>query len=163
MAKITYTNKVAINPQPSVSAENKVTDSDMNEIKTSVNTLYDNQGDLSSLSTTDKSNLVSAINENNTSIKNIGKLLWEGSFTSGSITVNGLSDYTTIIVIVGGATCIGSLAYGAGGAGVYGSYATGIYNYRFGVNGNTLTIDNINRGGSDGTKNVPVTKIYGLL
>lgn len=63
MAKITYKNKVALSPQPSISAENKVTDADMNEIKTSVNTLYDNQGDLTSLTTTDKSNLVGAINE----------------------------------------------------------------------------------------------------
>jgi hypothetical protein len=46
MAKITYTNKVTLNPQPSIANENKVTDSDMNEIKSSVNTLYDNQGDL---------------------------------------------------------------------------------------------------------------------
>ena len=63
MAKITYANKVALNPQPSISEENKVTDTDMNEIKTSVNTLYDNQGDLSSLATTDKSSMVNAINE----------------------------------------------------------------------------------------------------
>lgn len=63
MAKITYTNKVALNPQPSIADENKVTDSDMNEIKSSVNTLYDNQGDLSSLQTTTKTDLVSAINE----------------------------------------------------------------------------------------------------
>lgn len=41
MAKITYANKTALNPQPSISAENKVTDSDMNEIKSSVNDLYD--------------------------------------------------------------------------------------------------------------------------
>lgn len=99
----------------------------------------------------------------NTQINQFGKLLWEGNFTSGSITVNGLNDYTIIIAIVGGAICIGDLQYGIGGAGGYGSYTTSIYNYRFGVNGNTLTIDNINRGGSDGTQNVPVTKIYGLF
>lgn len=38
MAKITYTNKVALNPQPSIARENKVIDDDMNEIKTVVNT-----------------------------------------------------------------------------------------------------------------------------
>ena len=42
MAKITYENKVALNPQPSVANKNKVSDADMNEIKSSVNDLYDN-------------------------------------------------------------------------------------------------------------------------
>ena len=41
MAKITYTDKVALNPQPSIADENKVTDDDMNEIKNSVNDAYD--------------------------------------------------------------------------------------------------------------------------
>lgn len=63
MAKITYTNKVTLNPQPSIADENKVTSGDMNEIKSSVNILYDNQGDLSSLQTTTKSSLVGAVNE----------------------------------------------------------------------------------------------------
>ena len=138
MSQITYDNKVTLVSQPDVANENKVTASDMNEIKT-------------------------AHNDTDTKLSNIGKLLWSGNFTSGSITVNGLSNYTTIIAIVGGATCIGSLTYGSGGAGGYDSYATAIYNYRFGVNGNTLTIDNINRGGSNGTQNVAVTKIYGLF
>lgn len=35
--KITYTDKVALNPQPSVANENKVSDADMNEIKSVVN------------------------------------------------------------------------------------------------------------------------------
>lgn len=159
MSMITFADKVTLDPQPSVARENKVTDDDINEIKSVINNKV---GDVDNLDTTSNT-IVGAINENNASIKSIGKLLWEGSFTSGSITINGLSDYTTIIAIVGGATCIGSLTYGLGGAGVYGSYATSIYNYRFAVNGNTLTIDNINRGGSDGTSNVPVTKIYGLI
>lgn len=38
MAQITYQNKVALNPQPSIADANKVTDNDMNEIKTVVNT-----------------------------------------------------------------------------------------------------------------------------
>lgn len=135
---ITFNNKTTLNSQPDIANENKVTASDMNEIKT-------------------------AHNDTDNNVNRIGKLLWEGSFTSGSITIDGLSDYTIIIAIVGGATCIGGLNYGSGGAGGYGSYTTSIYNYRFGVNSNTLTIDNINRGGSDGTQNVAVTKIYGLF
>lgn len=41
MAKITFEDKAALNPQPSVAEKNKVTDTDMNEIKSSVNALYD--------------------------------------------------------------------------------------------------------------------------
>ena len=37
MAKITFADKVALNPQPSIANENKVTDADMNEIKSVVN------------------------------------------------------------------------------------------------------------------------------
>lgn len=42
MAKITYTNKVTLNPQPSIADENKVTSGDMNEIKNVVNGLIVN-------------------------------------------------------------------------------------------------------------------------
>lgn len=37
MAKITFQDKVALNPQPSVANINKVSEADMNEIKSSVN------------------------------------------------------------------------------------------------------------------------------
>jgi hypothetical protein len=37
MAKITYEDKVALNPQPSIANVNKVSDADMNEIKSVVN------------------------------------------------------------------------------------------------------------------------------
>jgi hypothetical protein len=39
--KITYTDKVALNPQPSVADENKCTDSDLNQIKSVVNDAID--------------------------------------------------------------------------------------------------------------------------
>lgn len=56
MAKITYDEKVALNEEPSVAEINKVTDDNMNEIKTSVNDLYDtvstNTSNISSLTTT---------------------------------------------------------------------------------------------------------------
>lgn len=42
MAKITFEDKVALNPQPSVAEKNKCTDANINEIKASVNDLYDN-------------------------------------------------------------------------------------------------------------------------
>lgn len=65
MAKLTYDDKIQMNENANIPAVNKGRAVDWNEIKTSVNTLYDNQGDLSSLTTTDKSSLVGAINEVN--------------------------------------------------------------------------------------------------
>lgn len=75
MAKITWADKTAINPQPSIARENKCTNTDLNEIKSVVNTNDDNVGDLSNLNTTDKTSIVGAINEI------IPKLvpLWTGS------------------------------------------------------------------------------------
>lgn len=74
MAQITYANKSDINTT-ATPATNKVTSADMNEIKSVVNTNANLMGDLSTLNTTDKSNLVGAINEINT-------------VTTGSATVN---------------------------------------------------------------------------
>ena len=45
MAKIQYTNKVNLNTNPQVPDKNKVSATDMNEIKQSVNDLYDNKLD----------------------------------------------------------------------------------------------------------------------
>ena len=63
MAQITYTNKETLNEQPSIADKNKVTSSDMNEIKSVVNTNYGEVGDITNLTTTDKSSVVSAVNE----------------------------------------------------------------------------------------------------
>lgn len=41
LSKITYANKSALNPQPSIAEENKVTDANMNEIKSVVNDAID--------------------------------------------------------------------------------------------------------------------------
>lgn len=65
MAKITYTNKVALNENPEIALINKVTDDDLNEIKSVVNTNDDNVGDLTNLTTTTKTNIVASINEVN--------------------------------------------------------------------------------------------------
>lgn len=83
MAKITYTDKVALNENTAIQDINKVKAEDLNEIKTVVNTNDDettqntqkittieqNIGDLTSLNTTNKENLVDAINEVNTNYK----------------------------------------------------------------------------------------------
>lgn len=59
---ITYANKVAINQNVDIPETNKVTDADMNEIKSVVNNNATNIGDLSNLETLDKSSLVGAMN-----------------------------------------------------------------------------------------------------
>ncbi len=90
--------------------------------------------------------------------------LWSGNFTKGSITVGNLSNYMLIVVeLEGGVICIGSQTYGIGGVAGYGSYTINNYAYRFLASGNTLTIDNHNCGGTDGTKNIPVISIYGVV
>ena len=65
MAKITYTDKVALNVNSDIADINKVNASDLNEIKNVVNENDDMVGDLTQLNTTNKSNLVGAINEVN--------------------------------------------------------------------------------------------------
>lgn len=63
MAKIQFENKVALNENASIPDVNKCKATDMNEIKSVVNENDDLIGNLSSLNTTEKSNLVGAINE----------------------------------------------------------------------------------------------------
>ncbi len=59
---IGYVNKVALNTNPDVADINKVTDDDMNEIKSVVNANANLQGDLSDLETPTTTDLVGAIN-----------------------------------------------------------------------------------------------------
>lgn len=73
MAMITYDNKSTLNPQPSIANTNKVTSDDMNEIKSVVNTNYGEVGDITNLTTTDKSSVVNAINSMQ------GTILWTNS------------------------------------------------------------------------------------
>lgn len=63
MAKLTYANKAALNENPSIAAQNKITDDDINEIKTVVNENDDNVGDLTTLKTTTQTSVVDSINE----------------------------------------------------------------------------------------------------
>lgn len=95
----------------------------------------------------------------------LAKVLWEGSFTSGSIYCAGINKYMCIAVNVGGVICVGNKNYGIGGYVKYGDYQiTNHHGYRFVVKPNdTIVIDNYNIGGSDGTKNVEITGIYGIF
>lgn len=65
MGKITYDNKVFLTQNSEIADINKVTDNDLNEIKTVVNQNDDNVGDLGTLTTSNKSSIVGAINEVN--------------------------------------------------------------------------------------------------
>lgn len=62
MAKITFEDKVALNVNSDIADVNKCNATDLNEIKNVVNANDDIVGDLAQLNTTEKSNLVGAIN-----------------------------------------------------------------------------------------------------
>lgn len=68
MQAISYTNKSALNENAGIADINKCNASDMNEIKTVVNANATECGNASDLDTTDKTSLVDAINELNTSL-----------------------------------------------------------------------------------------------
>ena len=65
MAQITYADKSTMNENSSIPATNKCQASDMNEIKSVVNGNYNEVGNITNLTTTDKSSVVNAINEVN--------------------------------------------------------------------------------------------------
>ncbi len=98
-------------------------------------------------------------------MRRFGKLLWQGNFSLSNpvITVPDLSDYKFIIVMLDSIPCFGTLSRGVGGIGTYDSYGISHYAYRFAVDGNRLSITPQDKGGTDGTQNVPVTKIYGAF
>lgn len=99
MAQITYDNKSFLNENPSIPEVNKVTDNNMNEIKNIVNQNDDNVGNLSNLDTTDKSSIVKSINEvfNKTKITT----LWEGSASTGNLSLNDSIENYDFILLVG--------------------------------------------------------------
>lgn len=96
MSKITYTDKVALNENASVNDINKIKAADMNEIKSVVNANDDNVGTLSNLNTTDKSNIVSAINEVNS--KEVVLYNSTSGSTSASLS-DSTANYTYIEII----------------------------------------------------------------
>ena len=58
MAQITYANKVALNENPEIAAINKVSDDDMNEIKSVVNANYNNTIQITNSQPTDSDNKI---------------------------------------------------------------------------------------------------------
>lgn len=102
------------------------------------------------------------------------KLLWSGDFTgSGSITVQGISEWALVCyvnydnetyLLIGNPTR-GGMLYGA-----YDTSSIATCAYRFGISGDTLTVDKSDRGiyfentttYSNGA-NCHIKKIYGIV
>lgn len=84
MGKLTYDNKVTLVSQPDVANENKVTASDMNQIKTIVNGNDDNFSHISTYSTSETATDMTWID---------GKTIYRKVYT-GTTTVGG--QYTTV-------------------------------------------------------------------
>ena len=127
-------------------------------------------GTLNNLDTTNKSNLVSAINEvksktdsNASNIAKFGKKLWEGTFTSGSINVDGSTNYKVFVVFLGSLACFGTRSFGISGLVNYGAFSLGFAGYRVGGSADIWTIDEYNKGGSNGNSQEAITEIYGLF
>lgn len=97
LSLITYTDKETLNEQPSIADKNKVTDGDMNEIKSVVNLNANKLGDLENLDTTAKTSIVSALNEVKGQLKTVEvyngtpTLYTSEGDTKNIITVNAVS------------------------------------------------------------------------
>lgn len=159
MSKITYANKTSLNENTGVADANKCNASDMNEIKKVVN---ENDDTMNAMIVNEQSN--STTNTYSCDyINKFGKKLWEGNFTSGSITVPNLSDYTAIAVNLNGILCFGNRYYGSCSVMLYAQFSFNTYGYRLTGTGNTMVIDENAKGGSNGSANVAITEIYGLF
>ena len=96
MGKITFTNKQALSSLSHVQEVNKLTDSNINEIKSVVNGNDDLMGDLSNLVTHDKSSIVAAINEAYQKHITTGTINANITLSSGSDRVITLEEQNTI-------------------------------------------------------------------
>ena len=91
MAQITYADKSTMNENSSIPATNKCQASDMNEIKSVVNANYNEVGNITNLTTTDKSSVVNAINENANRLNNL--FYYEDVTLASNITIKANSNY----------------------------------------------------------------------
>ena len=91
MAQITYADKSTMNENSSIPATNKCQASDMNEIKSVVNENYNEVGDITTLTTTDKSSVVNAINETSGLLN--GLVYTEVVTLASNITIKANSNY----------------------------------------------------------------------
>ena len=86
MQTIGYTDKTALNINSDISDVNKCNAGDLNEIKTVVNANASECGNASSLNTTSKTSLVSAINEVNTGLSGKQATILTGTSLPGTVT-----------------------------------------------------------------------------
>ena len=93
----------------------------------------------------------------------LGALLWTGSFTEGSITVPNLSKYRITAVSVEGILCFGTKSYGGTCIPLAGQLGIVNYAYRFSYNSDVLTINDNNKGGTNGTSQKIIQAIYGIV
>lgn len=95
----------------------------------------------------------------------LGKLLWSGSFTSGTLNVPGISKYKVITVRTANLMMIGNQYYGGLAFRAYRSQGTACYGYRYtyDATAETLTTTTDNPGATDGTNNIAITEIYGIF
>lgn len=84
--KITYDNKVSLNPQPSIANVNKVSDADMNEIKSVVNAGIDQLND--------KDDNWKILNST-IKYKKSGNIITITGYSSGTTTLS-IDDYNTV-------------------------------------------------------------------
>lgn len=105
------------------------------------------------------------IEEVDNKILEIGKELWTGSFTTGSIHVPNISKYTLIAINVNGVLCLGNQRYGGCVFTRYNALDTTSYGYRYTYDSinETLTVDTNNTGATDGTNRQTITEIYGIF
>ena len=98
-------------------------------------------------------------------INRFGKTLWEGSFTTGTLTVPHLNEYSMICIWTSNLMMIGNQYYGGGVLRAYRNTAIGTWGYRFtyDATNNTLTTDTDNPGASDGTNQLTIRKIAGVF
>ena len=110
MAQITYADKSTMNENSSIPAINKCQASDMNEIKSVVNGNYNEVGNITNLTTTDKSSVVNAINETSgllnglvyTEVVNLTTNLSvnaNSNTATANYTLTPRTDYTPILVV----------------------------------------------------------------
>ena len=98
-------------------------------------------------------------------IAEMGKTLWEGSFTSGTLNVPNISDYKLIAIYVGSIMMLGNQYYGGTTFTTYAQLTISSYGYRYTYNATneTLTTYSNNRCATSGGANVAITKIVGLI
>lgn len=158
ISNITYDTKVALYENAGIADINKVKAADMNEIKSVVN---NNATEL-----TNVGNELTNLDTDFTALEtHIGQVLWTGTFTSGTLTVPHLNEYTMIAVQSGNLLMFGNAGYGGGLFRQWAGMATSSYTYRYIVDlpNNTLTTTAEAAGATDGTNNIAINKIIGVF